>query len=326
MKLRQITLLALAIFLFAACANAPTPTAIPLALTPTIQIVPTQNPPTATPTLVPPTPTPLTDVLLFTPAPAPREIAFAKSYLQVHYCTDGTTPLKMTILTPKNLSAPAPVLIHAKIQYEFIRPLVERGYIVADVDWREPPTNKLPTGVQDVKCAIRYLRANAVKYNLDPNHIGIFGCSRGGHTAALVGVTGEIASMEGNFGFENESSRVQAVAMFDGIANFKTNYADAAGELKEVHGIASFDDPMVAYLSPITHASKDDPPFLILAADSDGWRAEAEQMKAALEAVNVPVTYIPMEGALHCKFPFSGEFTQDKMVERLANFFDSLLK
>ena len=324
MKLRQFALLTCIVFLFVACANAPMPTPVPPTLAPTI--VPTEIPPTSTPTLIPATPTVLSNAPLLTPAPAPREIAFAKSYLGVHYCTDGTTPLKMTILTPKNLTAPAPVLIHAKIQYEFIRPFVERGYIVADIDWREPPTNKLPTGVEDVKCAIRYLRANAEKYNLDPKRIGVFGCSRGGHMAALVGVTDETANMEGDFGFENESSSVQAVAMFDGIANFKTNYADAAGELNEVHGIASFDDPMVARLSPITYASKDDPPFFILASDSEGWHAEAEQMQAALQAVNVPVTYVPMPDATHCKFPFSGDYTQEKMVERLAEFFDTNLK
>lgn len=332
---RSVILFTFVLFVVAACANSATPTTIPTPVPPS----PTSLPPTLAPTSAPPTvaPTITTSPIdatatvpsafpLLTPAPAPREIAFAKSYLQVHYCTDGATPLKMTILTPKNLTAPAPVLIHAKIQYEFIRPFVERGYIVADVDWREPPANKLPTGVEDVKCAIRYLRANAQKYNLDPKHIGIFGCSRGGHMAALVGVTDAGANMEGNFGFENESSRVQAVAMFDGIANMKTNYADAPGELNEVHGITSFDDPQVARLSPITYASKEDPPFFILASDSEGWRAEAGQMQAALQAVNVPVTYIPMEGATHCKFPFSGDYAQEKIIDRLTEFFDSNLK
>lgn len=161
-------------------------------------------------------------------------------------------------------------MIHTKIQYEFIRPFVEQGFIVADIDWREPPTSKLPTGVQDVKCAIRYLRANAEKFNLDPNRIGVFGCSRGGHMAALVGVTDASANKEGGFGFADKSSQMQAVAMFDGIANFKTNYADAPDELSEIHGIASFDDSLVARLSPIKYASPDDPPFFILASDSDG--------------------------------------------------------
>lgn len=326
MTLRSVFVL-LFFVLLSACATAPTvvPPTVSLPPSPTANILPTIAP-TVVPTRVPATPTVASNAPLLTPAPAPREIAWAKSYLQVHYCTDGATPLKMTILTPKNLSAPAPVLIHAKIQYEFIRPFVEKGFIIADVDWREPPTNKLPTGVEDVKCAIRYLRANTEKYNLDPDRIGIFGCSRGGHMAALVGVTDANADMEGNFGFADESSRVQAIAMFDGIANFKTNYADAPGELNEVHGIASFDDPQIARLSPITYASNDDPPFFILASDSEGWRAEAEQMKRALEAVNVPVTYIPMDDATHCKFPFSGDFTQEKMIERLTKFFKETLK
>lgn len=322
MTIRSVFVL-LFFVLLSACATSPT--LVPPTVSPTASIPPTIAP-TIESTRVPATSTVASNAPLLTPAPPPREIAWAKSYLQVHYCTDGAAPLKMTILTPKNFTTPAPVLVHTKIQYEFIRPFVEKGFIVADVDWREPPTNKLPTGVEDVKCAIRYLRANAEKYNLDPNRIGVFGCSRGGHMAAVVGVTDSYANMDGDFGFANESSRVQAVAMFDGIANFKTNYANVPGELNEVHGISSFDDPMVARLSPITYASQDDPPFFILASDSEGWRAEAEQMKAALEAVNVPVTYIPMEDATHCKFSFSGEYTQEKMVERLTKFFEETLK
>lgn len=330
MLLRSIALLAF-VLIAVSCANAAVGTAIPTAVSSPATTVPSAVAPTLIPATVAPTATPaetatVTDAPPLTPAPAPREIAFAKSYLQVHYCTDGATPLKMTILAPKKLDAPAPVLVHLKIQYEFIRPLVEQGFIVADIDWREPPTNKLPVGVQDAKCAIRYLRANAAKYNLDPNRIGVFGCSRGGHMAALVGVTGPDAQMEGNFGFANESSRVQAVVMYDGIANFKTNYADAPGELNEVHGISSFDDPQVARLSPITYASKDDPPFLIIASDSDGWRGQAQEMKAALEANNVPVTYIPMADATHCKYAFSGPYTQDKMVEQVVDFFRKTLQ
>lgn len=262
-----------------------------------------------------------------TPPPTPREIAFGRSFVDVHYCNDGATPLKMIVVAPKEPSAePAPVLIHLKFMPELIRPLVERGFIVANVDWREPPGYKLPIGVQDVKCAIRYLRANAAIYNLDPQRVGVFGCSRGGHMAALVGVLDASANMEGSPDFSNQSSGVGAVVMFDGIANFETNYADAAGELETVHGITSLGDPRIAQFSPVTYASADDPPFFILASPSADALEQASEMETVLKHETVPVTYLEPEGSTHCRFGSDGPHTVEGMANLIADFFDRTLR
>jgi acetyl esterase/lipase len=233
----------------------------------------------------------------------------------------------MIVVAPKEPpAAPVPVLIHLKFMPELIAPLVERGFIVANIDWREPPDHKLPVGVQDVKCAIRYLRANAGLYNLDPQRIGVFGCSRGGHMAALVGVTDPGANMEGSPDFADRSSRAGAVVMFDGIANFKTNYAGAAAELESVHGITSFDDPQMTRLSPISYVTPDDPPFLIIASTSTDFRAQDREMENALQAAKVPVTYLEAEKSTHCRFGSDGPHTVEGIANIMHDFFNTNLK
>ena len=287
---------------------------------------------TATPIPITPTspaiiPTPTPELL--TPVSEPKTLAFGHSYTNVHYCTDGDTPLKMTIVLPnKRLREPTPVLIHTKFMPDLLQPLIERGFIVVNLSWREPPEHKLPIGIYDVKCGIRYLRAHADFYQLDPDQIGVFGCSRGGHTAAMVGVTDSDDNMEGDFGFADRSSRVQAVVMFDGIADFRTNYTDAESELAEVHGITSFDDPLILRLSPIYFATKDDPPFLLIASDAQSghWQRQAQTLTDALVAQGVPATYIAAKDAGHCQFAPTGAHSVDNMITMIGDFFEDTLK
>ncbi len=262
-----------------------------------------------------------------TPLPEPRVVDWATSYFDVHYCTDGDLPLTMTVTLPtKPLRTPTPVLVHTKISSDLIRPLVERGFAVASVDWREPPDFKLPKGIEEVKCAIRYLRANATQFKIDPVQIGAFGCSRGAHMAAMIGVTDASAGMEGDMGFPDQSSRVQAVVMFDGIADFGTNYADALSELDEIHGITSLDDPLIAQLSPITFVTSDDPPFLLIASKDEHFQSEAHRLADALTAKGISATYLQAEGANHCQYALSGPHTTADMAVIIGDFFEQVLK
>ncbi|MGZ9166795.1 MAG: alpha/beta hydrolase fold domain-containing protein [Anaerolineales bacterium] len=306
---KRWTSVVLLIFLLSACAPAAT-------LTPT--------PVSASATPLPPTPTPA----VLTPLPEPRIVEWAQSYFDVHYCTDGNLPLKLTIALPTHpLRVPTPLLIHAKLSSDFIRPFVERGFAVASIDWREPPNSKLPVGIEEVKCAIRFLRANASTFKIDSGSIGVFGCSRGAHMAAMIGVTDPSAEMEGEaFGFAEQSSRVQAVVMFDGIADFGTNYADALGELEDIHGIPSLDDPMVARLSPINYVTKDDPPFLLIASKDEHYQSEARILADALTVQGVSATYLQAEGANHCQWALSGPHTAEKMSTIVGDFFEENLK
>lgn len=261
-----------------------------------------------------------------TPAPSPRADAFGLSYLDVHYCSDGDMPLQLNLVMPNPPPpTPAPVLIHLKYQNDLLGDLVARGYIVVNVDWREPPSYKLPIGVQDVKCAIRFLRTHAADLHVDPDKIGLYGCSQGGHMAALVGLTDPSARMEGTYGFPDTSTRVKAFVMFDGIADFKTNYADAPDELAAVHGITSFDDPLVARLSPITYATHDAPPALLISSDVDSWYEQARELGDALKAAGSSVQVHRAAGAVHCQFSDVGPDSHAAMVKRIVRFFDAAL-
>ena len=111
----------------------------------------------------------------------------------------GGTELALDIARPEKLDRPAPciVFIHGggwrggnrKVHASHIIDFAKRGYVVATISYRLVPTARFPAQVEDVKCAIRYLRANAEKHQLDPQKIGAVGFSAGAHLAMLLGTT-----------------------------------------------------------------------------------------------------------------------------------------
>jgi acetyl esterase/lipase len=95
--------------------------------------------------------------------------------------------------------------------------LAERGYVAASVDYRLVKQGVLLADcIQDVKNAVRWLRANAGQYGIDTDHIGATGASAGGHLALVLGVSGGVAELEGDGTHRDQSSRVQAVVSFAG--------------------------------------------------------------------------------------------------------------
>ena len=88
------------------------------------------------------------------------------------------------------------------------------GYAVAGVSIRSSSQVRFPGQLHDIKAAVRWLRADAARYNLDADHIAIMGDSSGGWTAAMAAVTGDAPEMEGSFGTTGVSSAVQAAVAF----------------------------------------------------------------------------------------------------------------
>ena len=151
--------------------------------------------------------------------------------------------------------------------------LLRRGYVVASVDYRLAPEHKFPAMLEDAKCAVRFLRAQAKDFQIDPRRIGIMGDSSGGHLAALVGLTDSRAGFDGPCAWSNETSRVQAVVDLYG----PTDFTVAPKHLKQreialmegVFGVTRPDDPILKRASPVTYVSAGAPPFLILQGDRD---------------------------------------------------------
>jgi acetyl esterase/lipase len=184
------------------------------------------------------------------------------------------------------------------------------GYAVAHVGYRLSQEAKFPAQIHDCKAAVRWLRANAQTYNLDPNKFVAWGGSAGGHLVALLGTTGGEAELEGHVNDLKESSRVQAVVDWFGPTDFLQignaesdlqHNAPDSPESKLIGGPVLENKDKAAKASPISYVSKDAPPFLIMHGDRDRTVPfnQSELLYAALKKAGVDVTLVPMKGAGH---------------------------
>jgi len=166
------------------------------------------------------------------------------------------------------------------------------GYAVVGVSIRSSSQVKFPGQLHDIKSAIRWLRANAAKYNLNPDRIGIMGDSSGGWTAAMAAVTGDVPELEGATGVTGFSSKVQAAVAFYPPTDFLTMDAwalrncaapgarggpggsachdgEASPESRLVGCAIQTCPDKVRAASPMQYISTADPPMMILHGQSD---------------------------------------------------------
>jgi acetyl esterase/lipase len=159
--------------------------------------------------------------------------------------------------------------------------LVSKGFAVASIDYRFSQDAIWPAQINDCKAAVRFLRANAAKYNLDPDHFGVGGDSAGGHLAAMLGTSGDVKELEGDLGNQDVSSRVQAVLDWFGPTDF-TQMTQQSGpksvlkhdgpnspEARLLGGPLEEKLELAKTANPITYIDKKTPPFLIMHGDSD---------------------------------------------------------
>jgi acetyl esterase/lipase len=213
--------------------------------------------------------------------------------------------------------------------------LSTRGYAVASINYRLSYEAIFPAQIQDCKAAVRWLRANADFYALDPAHIGAWGASAGGHLAAMLGTSGGVQALEGDSGNLKESSRVQAVVDFFGPTDFlKMDAAALPGGQKHdpadspesllVGGPIQDNKDKVARANPITYVTRDSPPFLILHGDQDPLVPlnQSELLYDALKKAGVNVTFHKIVGAGHG----GPQFGTPVVRAMVQTFFDQNLK
>ncbi len=157
--------------------------------------------------------------------------------------------------------------------------LLKRGFAIAAINYRLTTRVPHPAQINDCKAAVRFLRANAQKYGLDPVRIGVWGPSAGGHLAALLGTSGDVKELEGELGNNEFSSRVQAVVDWCGPTDLISIAQQAKPGSKidfrapgnPVHALMGTEASPTSYMaaSPVQYVSKDDPPFLIIHAKDD---------------------------------------------------------
>jgi acetyl esterase/lipase len=214
--------------------------------------------------------------------------------------------------------------------------MLKKGYAVASINYRLSQMAKFPAQIEDCKAAVRFLRANAKKYNLDPNHIGVFGASAGGHLVALLGTTGGVKELDGDGPNKDVSSRVQAVVDFFGPTDMLKMKEEATE--KPVFDADAADSPvgrlfggpvqehkeLAEKANPIHYITKDAAPFLILHGDKDNIvpLAQSRILDEALKAAGVESTLVVVKGDGHG----GPGFGSPENVQKIVDFLDKHLK
>ena len=184
-------------------------------------------------------------------------------------------------------------------------PLATKGYAVASINYRFSQHAIFPAQIEDCKAAIRWLRANAAKYHLDPDHIGVWGASAGGHLVAMLGTTGSVKDLEGHGGNLDRSSRVQCVVDWFGPADLATmgKQADKPDTpvAQLIGGPVKENQEKARKASPLTYVSKDSAPFLIMHGDKDDTvpLKQSEVLAEALKKAGVEVNLVVVKGNAH---------------------------
>ena len=257
----------------------------------------------------------------------------------VVYVTDGHERQKLDLYIPdtgENL--PLIIWVHGgawrggdKAPYN-PKEYLKDGYAGASLNYRLSQHALFPAQLEDVKAAVRWLRANAETYRLDPNRFAAWGSSAGGHLVAMLGTTGDVAEFEVGENLKM-SSRVQAVVDYFGPTDFLQMDAQSlpdglvhdapdSPESQLVGGPIQEHQDRVARANPITYVSKDDCPFLIIHGDQDKLVPyhQSVLLKDALEAAGVAVTLYRVEGGGH------GWFKDPKVPELTKTFLEKHLK
>ncbi|MBK5294123.1 MAG: alpha/beta hydrolase [Acidobacteriia bacterium] len=208
--------------------------------------------------------------------------------------------------------------------------MATKGVVGACIEYRLSGEAKWPAAIYDSKAAVRWVRANASKYNLDPERIGAAGGSAGGHLVALLGTTHHRAEMEGPGGNPGKSSRVIAVAAFnpavDLVSLGKKPGTNANTSVAKFLGKTYAQDMSLWELAtPITHVSKRSASFLFLHGASDATvpYRQSLDMQAKLKEAGVRAELFTAEGAGHGFFNRPPWFapTQQRMEEFFLRVF-----
>jgi acetyl esterase/lipase len=276
------------------------------------------------------------------PPAAPRPLpAGTRVMSDVAYVVGGHERQKLDLYLPPNDNGPLPLIlwIHGGAWREGSKDtppvlrFLTRGYAVASINYRLSQHAVFPAQLEDCKAAVRWLRAHAIGYGLDPDRFGAVGASAGGHLVALLGSTGDVKEFDVGADLEF-SSRVQAVVDLFGptdllhmSAQWASNSlmdhdAPDSPESQLIGGTLQENPEKAKKASPITYVSKNAAPMLLVHGDADPLvpLQQSEELCAALKKAGAEATLHIVKGGGH-----GTGFGPD--VNQLADqFFDRHLK
>lgn len=254
----------------------------------------------------------------------------------IPYAQYGTRELKLDLYLPPESDGPrarAGVIVVRgggwrvgdKAGFGFIAgQLAKEGFVAASIEYRTSAEATFPGAVHDVKAAVRWMRAHAAAYDINPNAIGAIGGSAGAHLVALLATSAGVGGLEGTGGNGTTSSRVQAVVAMACVGNLQLNDSavrEFLGGSPEAHADA------IKLGSPVTHVDRQSAPLLLLHSRTDPVVPFAQSVEidglyrragaiSVLKEVNAPETHAFWNDARH--FP-------DTMREAVG-FFRKYLK
>jgi acetyl esterase/lipase len=267
----------------------------------------------------------------------------------IAYVPDGTPAQRLDLYLPeKPADKPMPLVIWvhgggwrggSKAGGARAAFLLPHGYAVASIEYRFSNVALFPAQIQDCQAAVRWLRANAMKYNLDPQRFGAAGDSAGGHLVALMGATGGQKTFPPIGGNEEQSDAIQAVCDFYGPADFTTVAAQAAADtaVKNIFDFAAAKDPYSLLIggpltdkakaqavSPVHYVGKSSPPILILHGTADALvpYAQSVQLADAYKAAGATAYLQTFPNGGHG----GGAFGKPEVRDLIKAFFDKHLK
>src|SRR5262245_17052789 len=220
----------------------------------------------------------------------PRLPEGTKVHANLGYVPGGHERQRLDLYVPAMADAPLPIIVWvhggawmagSKDGGSPAHSFLDKGYAVASINYRLSQRAVFPAQVEDCKAAVRWLRANAKTYNLDPERIGVWGASAGGHLAALLGTSGGVEDLEGKGGDADQSSRVQAVVDFFGPTDFLQMDAHAVPGARLKHDVPDSPESRLiggairenvekaGRANPIKYVTKEAPAFLIVHGEQD---------------------------------------------------------
>ena len=207
-------------------------------------------------------------------------------------------------------------------EVELLR-LAAKGYVIACIDYRLSDQAPFPAHIQDCKCAIRWLRAHAAEWNLDPERIGVWGESAGGHLVNLLGIAEDVPEFEGDGGWQEYSSHVNAVCTWYSPADFMRIAAHGDPVIDEMLGFPTPEQRPAAlrFASPLTYLHPGIPPFLVMHGTTDELVSpeQSELLYQSLCGAGCQAELFLVEGQGH------GFFQGEEIYRRIRDFFDRTL-
>ncbi|MCF7788158.1 MAG: alpha/beta hydrolase [Prosthecobacter sp.] len=272
---------------------------------------------------------------------APELIASLEAHPGLIYARYGQRDMQLDLFRPKGATQPLPAIIcihgggwfkgDRSSMTNLAQALAAKGYVTATISYRLSGEAKFPAAIQDCKAAVRFLRANAAKFGIQADAIGVTGLSAGGHLAALLATGGGVKELEGDGGHADQSSTVQACVAMGAQSDlesprigelsgkpddpfYRTFLGDSQAKLPQIYALAS----------PRNHLDKADPPLLFMAGELDDPSTHADETRPDLEKLGIPtgITLIPQ--APHAFLGKQASF--DICVAACAAFFEKHLK